>query len=47
MIQMNEFAFRPVEIRIGAGQPVNLTLVNAGAALHDLSIPTLGFQAHG
>ncbi|MBI4277023.1 MAG: cupredoxin domain-containing protein [Armatimonadetes bacterium] len=40
-----DFGFRPVEIRVAAGQAVNLALANRGAILHDLFIPALGVRA--
>ena len=40
-----DFAFSPREIRVKAGQPVNLRISNQGGILHDLTIPTLGYQA--
>lgn len=40
-----DFGFRPKEIRVRAGQPVNLTVVNRGALEHDLTLPTLGIHA--
>ncbi|MBI4277022.1 MAG: cupredoxin domain-containing protein [Armatimonadetes bacterium] len=40
-----DFKFTPPEIRIKAGQTVNLVLTNRGAILHDLIIPGLKFHA--
>jgi len=40
-----DFGFRPGEIRVRAGEPVNLELVNDGRILHDLTIPARGFRA--
>lgn len=40
-----DFAFRPAEIRVKVGQPVNLALVNQGRIFHDLTIPALSFRA--
>lgn len=39
-----DFAFRPASIRVKAGDPVNLRLVNSGRITHDLYVPALGFQ---
>jgi len=44
-VDLVDFGIRPLEIRVKAGQPVNLALVNRGRILHDLTIPALGFQA--
>ncbi len=44
-VNLVDFGIRPVEIRVKAGQPLNLDLVNRGAILHDLTIPALSFQA--
>jgi uncharacterized cupredoxin-like copper-binding protein len=43
-IRAVEFGFLPSQIRLRAGQPVNLTLVNAGLLTHDLWIPDLGIR---
>ena len=42
-VQMDDFAFAPSDITVQAGQ-VNLTLVNAGAAAHDLTVPELDIR---
>lgn len=39
-----DLQFDPTTVTITAGDPVNLTLVNDGRALHDLTIPALGFR---
>lgn len=39
-----DFGFRPGQLRVRAGQTVNLALTNRGAILHDVTIPALGFQ---
>jgi uncharacterized cupredoxin-like copper-binding protein len=39
-----DFGFRPGQLRVRAGQTVNLALANRGAILHDVTIPVLGFQ---
>ncbi len=39
-----DFGFRPTEIRITAGNPVNIILANRGAIVHDLTVPALRFQ---
>lgn len=44
-IGMEDFRFVPPEIRVKAGQPVNLALTNRGGVLHDLVIPGLRFHA--
>jgi uncharacterized cupredoxin-like copper-binding protein len=40
-VTLDDFTFTPSDITVQAGQ-VNLTLVNEGAAVHDLTIPELG-----
>ena len=42
-VEMDDFTFAPSDITVQAGQ-VNLTLVNDGAALHDLTVPELGIR---
>jgi len=37
-----DLTFSPTELRLPAGREVNLTLVNRGQVLHDLTIPGLG-----
>jgi len=39
-----DFGFRPAQVRIRAGQTVNIALANRGAVLHDLTIPGLRFH---
>lgn len=41
-VAMEDFGFRPAQIRAQAGQPVNLELTNRGRVLHDLTLPALG-----
>ncbi|MDR7416424.1 MAG: cupredoxin domain-containing protein [Armatimonadota bacterium] len=43
-VTLADFAFRPASIRVRAGEPVNLRLVNAGRVTHDLYVPALGFR---
>ena len=43
-VEANEFAFRPDRVVIEAGTTLNLTLVNHGRLVHDLSIPELELQ---
>jgi plastocyanin len=38
---LDDFAFDPSDVTVQTGQ-VNLTLVNEGAAVHDLTVPELG-----
>lgn len=38
------FSFNPAEIRLPANAPVNLTLANPTAVVHDLTVPALGIQ---
>lgn len=40
-VEATEFAFQPDRLVIDAGETVNLTLVNRGGLVHDLSIPEL------
>jgi len=44
-ISLVDFGFQPGEIRVQAGAPVNLELINTGRILHDLTIPALGVRA--
>ncbi|MDR7486077.1 MAG: cupredoxin domain-containing protein [Armatimonadota bacterium] len=37
-----DFAFNPAEVRIRAGEVVNLRLVNQGVTAHDLVVPSQG-----
>lgn len=39
-----DLQFDPTSVTVTAGAPVNLTLVNDGLALHDLTIPVLDFR---
>lgn len=39
-----DFRFQPAQLRIKAGQSVNIALVNRGAIIHDITIPALQFQ---
>jgi plastocyanin len=39
-----DFGLRPAQIRIRAGQTVNLALANRGVIVHDLTIPALQFH---
>ncbi len=41
-VEATEFVFEPNRVVTGAGVVVNITLVNRGSVLHDLTIPTLG-----
>ena len=43
-VEATEFAFRPERVVIETGTTLNLTLVNHGRLVHDLSIPELGLQ---
>ena len=38
-VQLSSFAYTPATVRLRAGQPVRLTLVNAGSGGHDFSAP--------
>jgi len=42
---MEDFRFVPAEIRVKAGQRVNLQVTNRGGVPHDLAIPALRFHA--
>ncbi|MGH2403612.1 MAG: cupredoxin domain-containing protein [bacterium] len=44
-VGMEDFRFVPAEIRVKAGQRINLQLSNRGGVLHDLVIPALRFHA--
>lgn len=39
-----DFGLRPAQLRIKAGQTVNVALANRGAILHDVTIPALQFR---
>ena len=43
VVVATDFAFSPNELRISAGEVVNLTLDNRGRLYHDLTINGLGF----
>jgi uncharacterized cupredoxin-like copper-binding protein len=43
-VTATEFAFTPGELTVTVGEPVNLSLVNAGELAHDLAIPDLGIR---
>lgn len=43
-VEATEFAFQPDRLVIDAGGTVNLTLVNRGGLVHDLTIPELGIH---
>jgi heme/copper-type cytochrome/quinol oxidase subunit 2 len=43
-LDADEFGFSPRTITLDADVPVNLTLINTGSLLHDLTIPELGFR---
>lgn len=42
-VTASEMRFDPATITATAGTPLNLTLVNDGRLLHDLTVPDLGF----
>lgn len=44
VVSATEFSFEPATIEVPAGQSVNLTLVNEGSTVHDLTIPALGVR---
>lgn len=44
-VDVIDFGFRPAEIRVKSGQPVNLVLTNRGRIFHDLVIPALNYMA--
>lgn len=39
-----DFRFEPAQLRIKAGQSVNIALANRGAIIHDITIPALQLQ---
>lgn len=41
-IEAGELWFEPATVEMAAGEPVNLRLVNAGKAFHDLTVPAAG-----
>lgn len=38
--------FRPERLELTAGEPINVTVVNAGATLHDFTLPEAGVHAN-
>lgn len=44
VVRARDFSFSPSTVRIDAGTPVNITLVNEGNVAHDLTIPELDVQ---
>ncbi len=40
-VTLKEFAFEPASISVSAGQPVEITLINAGAVEHDFAIEVI------
>ncbi len=42
VIGATEFSFEPSTVEVPTGKPVNLTLVNDGSTVHNLTIPALG-----
>jgi uncharacterized cupredoxin-like copper-binding protein len=44
VVKAGEFRFAPSRIEVPSEEPINITLVNDGALLHDLTILGLGFQ---
>ena len=46
-VQLSSFAFAPEEIRLAAGQPVTLHLVNSGRGGHNFSAPEFFAGATG
>jgi uncharacterized cupredoxin-like copper-binding protein len=43
-LDASEFGFSPPMLTVDQDTPVNLTLVNTGSLIHDLTIPELGFR---
>lgn len=43
-VRARDFSFSPPMVRVDAGTPVNITLVNEGNAVHDLTISELDVQ---
>lgn len=43
-VEATEFRFDPDRVVVSTGEAVNLTLVNRGALLHDLTVPDLGLR---
>ncbi len=44
-VELADFTFRPGVVRVRAGEPVNLRLLNTGRVPHDLYVPDLDFRA--
>ena len=44
IVELDEFVFIPVEVTLEAGTESNLTAVNEGSLVHDLTIPSLGVR---
>jgi uncharacterized cupredoxin-like copper-binding protein len=44
IVEMTEMTFDPIALEVGAGEPANLTVINAGRVLHDLTIDELDLQ---
>lgn len=40
-VEATEFAFQPDQLVVDTGEAINLTLINKGTLVHDLSIPEL------
>lgn len=43
-VTATEMAFERATLQVAAGEPVNITLTNAGEVFHDLTVPELGFM---
>ncbi|HEX9354286.1 MAG TPA: hypothetical protein VF933_10800, partial [Streptosporangiaceae bacterium] len=43
-IVTRDFSFSPNQVRLAAGGTVNLVLANEDDALHDITVPALGFH---
>jgi plastocyanin len=43
-LDASEFAFSPTCVEAGAGETVEVTLMNSGSALHNLSVESLGID---
>ncbi len=44
ILDAREFGFSPTTVTVNEDVPVNLTLVNTGSLIHDLTIQELGFR---
>ncbi|HYN35349.1 MAG TPA: cupredoxin domain-containing protein [Actinomycetota bacterium] len=44
VVKARDFGFSPPTVTVDAGTPVNITLVNEGDVVHDLTIPELDIQ---